>query len=66
MFAGISGVEWDAVELPSQFMENFVLEDSLNKWKHFDTGAQLPKDLQDKLKAQRTFMAGRYIITINY
>jgi Zn-dependent oligopeptidase len=42
-------------------MENFVLEDSLNKWKHYDTGAVLPKDLQDKLKAQRTFMAGRYL-----
>jgi oligopeptidase A len=58
--AGIAGVEWDAVELPSQFMENFCYH-----WPtvralsaHHETGASLPRDLFDKLCAARTFMAG--------
>lgn len=55
--AGINGVPWDAVELPSQFMENFawcyeVLEQSSA---HNQTGEPLPKDVFDKLDASRYF-----------
>ena len=53
--AGINGVPWDAVELPSQFMENFawsydVLEDASE---HVETGESLPRDLFDKLSESR-------------
>ncbi|KAG5183849.1 hypothetical protein JKP88DRAFT_272094 [Tribonema minus] len=60
--AGINGIEWDAVELPSQFMENFVLEDALVTWRHYQTKEPLPKDLQAKLKAQKTYMAASGIL----
>jgi len=55
--AGINGVPWDAVELPSQFMENFawnfeVLEKSSA---HIQSGAPLPRELFDKLNASRYF-----------
>ena len=58
--AGINGVPWDAVELPSQFMENFawcydVLERTSG---HHQTGESLPKDLFDKLNSSRHFGAG--------
>jgi oligopeptidase A len=58
--SGISGVEWDAVELPSQFMENFcweweVLSDMTS---HVETGAQLPRELFDKMIAAKNFQAG--------
>lgn len=58
--SGISGVEWDAVELPSQFMENFcweweVLSDMTS---HVDTGEQLPRALFDKMMAAKNFQAG--------
>jgi len=58
--SGIAGVEWDAVELPSQFMENFcwewrVLEDMTA---HVDTGAPLPRDLYDKMLAAKNFQSG--------
>lgn len=58
--SGIKGVEWDAVELPSQFMENFCWEwDVLRHMtKHVDTGAQLPRELFDKLVAAKNFQAG--------
>ncbi len=48
--SGISGVEWDAVELPSQFMENFCWEWDVLKHMtaHVDTGAALPRELFDK------------------
>ena len=51
--SGISGVEWDAVELPSQFMENFCWEwDVLQQLTaHVDTGAPLPRALFDKMLA---------------
>ena len=58
--AGISGVEWDAVELPSQFMENFCWEwevlRSLSA--HVDTGAALPRELFDKMLAAKNFQSG--------
>jgi oligopeptidase A len=58
--SGIKGVEWDAVELPSQFMENFCWEwDVLRHMTaHVDTGAQLPRELFDKMVAAKNFQAG--------
>ncbi|TNF61755.1 MAG: M3 family peptidase [Burkholderiales bacterium] len=58
--AGISGVEWDAVELPSQFMENFCWEwDVLRHMTaHVDTGEPLPRELFDKMVAARNFQSG--------
>ncbi len=58
--SGINGVEWDAVELPSQFMENFCWEwDVLRHMaKHVDTGAPLPRELFDKMLAAKNFQAG--------
>ncbi|MEJ6005668.1 M3 family metallopeptidase [Paucibacter sp. AS339] len=58
--SGISGVEWDAVELPSQFMENFCWE-----WEvlqqltaHVDSGEALPRELFDKMTAAKNFQSG--------
>ena len=58
--SGISGVEWDAVELPSQFMENFCWEwDVLQGMTaHVDTGEPLPRVLFDKMLAARNFQSG--------
>ena len=58
--SGIKGVEWDAVELPSQLMENFCWEwDVLqNMTAHVNTGAALPRDLFDKMVAAKNFQAG--------
>ncbi len=58
--SGLSGVEWDAVELPSQFMENFCWEqDVLSQMTaHVDTGAPLPQDLFDKMTAAKNFQSG--------
>jgi oligopeptidase A len=58
--SGINGVEWDAVELPSQFMENFCWEWDVLKHmtSHIDTGAALPKDLFDKMLAAKNFQSG--------
>jgi oligopeptidase A len=58
--SGISGVEWDAVELPSQFMENFCWEwDVLNAMTaHVDTDAPLPRALFDKMLAAKNFQSG--------
>ncbi len=58
--AGISGVEWDAVELPSQFMENFCWEwEVLSRLTaHADTGAPLPRALFDRMIAARNFQSG--------
>ncbi len=58
--SGISGVEWDAVELPSQFMENFCWEwDVLQHMtSHVDTGAALPRALYDKMIAAKNFQSG--------
>jgi len=58
--AGINGVEWDAVELPSQFMENW-LGDKKTVYgfaKHYQTGEPLPEEMFQKLKDQETYGAG--------
>ncbi|MEO8058008.1 MAG: M3 family metallopeptidase [Burkholderiales bacterium] len=58
--SGISGVEWDAVELPSQFMENFCWEwDVLRRLTaHVDTGAPMPRALFDRMLAAKNFHSG--------
>ncbi|RYF72975.1 MAG: M3 family peptidase, partial [Comamonadaceae bacterium] len=58
--SGISGVEWDAVELPSQFMENFCWEwDVLRHMTaHVDTGEPLPRELFEKMVAAKNFQSG--------
>ena len=58
--AGISGVEWDAVELPSQLMENFCWEWDVLKHMtaHVDTGEPLPRALYDKMIAAKNFQSG--------
>jgi oligopeptidase A len=58
--SGIKGVEWDAVELPSQFMENFCWEWDVirHMTKHVDTGEALPRALFDKMIAAKNFQAG--------
>jgi oligopeptidase A len=58
--SGISGVEWDAVELPSQFMENFCWEWDVLKHMtaHVDTGAPLPRELFEKMLAAKNFQSG--------
>ena len=58
--SGINGVEWDAVELPSQFMENFCWEwDVLSDMtSHVDTAKPLPRELFDKMLAAKNFQSG--------
>ena len=58
--SGINGVEWDAVELPSQFMENFCWEwEVLEKMtSHVETGETLPKSLYEKMIAAKNFQNG--------
>ena len=58
--AGINGVEWDAVELPSQFMENFCGEwDVLRHMtRHVETGEPLPRELFEKMLAAKNFQSG--------
>ncbi len=62
--AGIAGVEWDACELPSQFMENFCWE-----WEvlaqlsaHVETQAALPRDLYERMRAARNFQSGLHML----
>ncbi|TAN10584.1 MAG: M3 family peptidase [Burkholderiaceae bacterium] len=58
--SGINGVEWDAVEMPSQFMENFCWEWEVLRHisAHVDTGEPLPKALFEKMRAAKNFQAG--------
>ncbi|MCJ7798282.1 MAG: M3 family metallopeptidase, partial [Polaromonas sp.] len=58
--SGISGVEWDAVELPSQFMENFCWEWDVLKGMtaHVETGEPLPRALFEKMLAAKNFQSG--------
>jgi oligopeptidase A len=62
--AGINGVAWDAVELPSQFMENYAWHpDVLARiGSHWQTGAALPDAMQSKLIATRSFHAGLQMV----
>ena len=62
--SGINGVEWDAVELPSQFMENFCWEwDVLVEMtRHVETGESLPKALFDKMLAAKNFQSGMQMV----
>lgn len=58
--AGINGVPWDAVELPSQLMENFAWEPEVLSMVsgHFETGEPLPQDVVDRLLGSRQFQSG--------
>jgi oligopeptidase A len=58
--SGINGVPWDAVELPSQFMENFAWDPDVVREMsgHYKTGAPLPEELIEKLRASRVFQSG--------
>jgi oligopeptidase A len=62
--AGIRGVEWDAVELPSQFMENWCYHRPtlLGMTGHYQTGEPLPAELFDKIYASRTYRAGSMML----
>ena len=62
--AGINGVEWDAVELPSQFMENWCLHrPTLMKMAiHYQTGEVLPDELYQKLRAAKTYRAASVML----
>ncbi|CAL5369292.1 unnamed protein product [Camellia sinensis] len=60
LVAGIRGIEWDAVELPSQFMENWCYhrDTLMGIAKHYETGESLPEDIYKKLLSARTYRAG--------
>lgn len=62
--AGINGVEWDAVELPSQFMENWCYHKPtlLGMTAHFQTGEPLPDELFEKIVAARTYRSGSQML----
>jgi oligopeptidase A len=58
--SGINGVEWDAVELPSQFMENFCWEWEVlrSMTRHVDSGEPLPRPLFERMLAAKNFQSG--------
>jgi oligopeptidase A len=62
--AGISGVEWDAVELPSQFLENWAWErEALDLFaKHYETGENMPADLFERMQAAKNFQSGMQML----
>ncbi|MBX2838305.1 MAG: oligopeptidase A, partial [Gammaproteobacteria bacterium] len=62
--SGISGVEWDAVELPSQFLENWCWErDSLDMISgHYETDEKLPDELLEKLRAAKNFQSAMQLV----
>ena len=62
--SGLQGVEWDAVELPSQFMENYCWEWDVvsHMTAHADTGAALPRELFDRMLAARNFGSGMAMV----
>ena len=62
--AGVNGFEWDAVELPSQLMEDFAWDQTVltSMSGHHQTGAPLPADMFDKLVAARRFQSGMMVL----
>ncbi len=64
LLLAVNNVEWDAVELPSQFMENWCYDRPtlFSFAKHFETGAPLPEALFDKVKRAKNFQAGLQMI----
>lgn len=62
--SGIRGVEWDAVELPSQFMENYCWEWSVIEMlsAHIESGAPLPRALFEKMRASKNFQSGMQML----
>ncbi len=62
--SGISGVEWDAVELPSQFMENFAWQrEGLDLIaRHWQTGERLPDEIFERMQAARNFQSGMFLV----
>ena len=62
--SGISGVPWDAVELPSQFLENWCWEPEALAFlsSHFETGEPLPKELLDKMLAAKNFQSAMQML----
>jgi oligopeptidase A len=62
--SGIRGVEWDAVELPSQFMENWCTHEAtlMGFARHVDTGEPLPRHLFEKLRSAKTFRAASMML----
>jgi len=61
---GINGVEWDAVELPSQFMENFCWEWDVVEpmTRHVDTGERIPRALFERMRAAKNFQSGMQFV----
>ncbi|MGI1670734.1 MAG: oligopeptidase A [Neptuniibacter sp.] len=62
--SGINGVAWDAVELPSQFLENWCYEPEALELisGHYQTGEPLPQDLLDKMLAAKNFQSGMMMV----
>ncbi|MEZ7205347.1 oligopeptidase A [Pseudoalteromonas sp. DY56-GL79] len=62
--AGINGVAWDAVELPSQFLENWCYEEEALNFisGHYETGEPLPKEMLDKLLAAKNFQSAMQML----
>ncbi|PMM08900.1 oligopeptidase A [Vibrio breoganii] len=62
--SGINGVPWDAVELPSQFLENWCWEEEALSFisGHYETGEPLPKEMLDKMLAAKNFQSAMFIL----
>ncbi|WP_375321409.1 oligopeptidase A [Aliivibrio logei] len=62
--SGINGVPWDAVELPSQFLENWCYEEEALVFisGHYETGEPLPKEMLDKMLAAKNFQSAMFIL----